>query len=226
MIATAGREIDRAIRLQPREAKFHGLKGDIALQNKQYQAANAHYDKAIGLYPDYFAFHLQKGVALRQLGNETAARSAFERSNALLPTPNAQKALGDLALAGGNRALALDYYGAASAATSTVGREASLSMATLELEERPGKYLKTRLARDQDGQIVVGVINEAPLPVTNVVVSVAYVDQFGNRVSSIEQFALRGSLPSGEQGVVATGLTDGNGLRAAVTAARVVKRKN
>ncbi len=224
--ATARREIDKAIRLQPREAKFHGLKGDLALQKKAYRDANGHYDKAIGLYPDYFAFHLQKGVALKQLGDDAAARSAFERSNDLLPTPNAQKALGDLALAGGNRALAIEYYGAASAARSSIGQEASLSMATLELEEKPGKYVKTRLAREPGGKIVVGLVNNAPLPVTNVVVSVAYVDQFGNRVSDIKQYSLRGSLPPGEQGVVATGLTDGNGLRAAVTGARIAKQRN
>ncbi|NND66857.1 MAG: M48 family metalloprotease [Halioglobus sp.] len=223
--ATAGREIDKAIRLQPREAKFHGLKGDMALHKKQYQAANRHYDKAIGLYPDYFAFHLQKGVALQELGNDKAARAAFEKSNALLPTPNAQKALGDLALAGGDRALAIEYFSAAAAANSAIGQEAALSMATLELEERPGKYLKTRLARDQAGQIVVGVSNQSPVPVTRVEVSVAYFDQYGRQVSEVQRYPLRGSLPPGEQGVITTRLTDGSGLRAAVSSARIAKQR-
>ncbi len=223
--ATADREIDKAIRLQPREATFYGLKGDMALHRKQYDSANSQYDKAISLYPDYFAFHLQKGVALQQLGNKAAARSAFERSNELLPTPNAQKALGDLALAGGNRALAIEYYGAASAANSAIGQEASLNMATLELEENPGKYLQARLGQDASGVIFIAVANASPLTVTDVVVSVAYFDEFGRRVSDVQQYALRGALPPGEQGVIGTSLTEGLGLRAAVSGARIAKQR-
>ncbi|MDX1733487.1 MAG: M48 family metalloprotease, partial [Halioglobus sp.] len=55
--------VDEALRLQPREAKFHGLKGDLAFVDKKYGKASSHYDRAIRLYPDYFAFHLQQGLA-------------------------------------------------------------------------------------------------------------------------------------------------------------------
>ena len=59
----ADASIEKSIRLQPREPKFYGLKGDLALQQRQFRAALLQYDKAIRLDPNYFAFYLQKGYA-------------------------------------------------------------------------------------------------------------------------------------------------------------------
>lgn len=221
--ATARTEIDKAIRLQPREAKFHGLKGDLALHDKEYRAAAGYYDKAIGLYPGYFAFHLQKGYALTELGDKAGAKSALQKSNDLLPTPNAQKALGDLALASGDRELAVQYYSAAAGAQSAIGQAASASLARLELEENPGKYLKTRLALDSRGRVAVAVYNGSPVAVGKIEVSLAYFDQTGRQVSEVQRYKFRGTVAPGEQGTVTTRLTEGRGLRSAVSRARIVQ---
>lgn len=214
--------IDKALKLQPREAKFHGLKGDLAFVSKQYRNANLHYDRAIRLYPDYFAFHLQQGLALRELGDDAGALKSLQRSNELVPTPVAQKLLGDLALVGGNQAAALGYYQSAAASSSTAGKAAQLSLARMELEDKPAKYINTRIARDRQGRIVVGVQNRAPLPVRNIEIVVAYFDAYGRQVSDVKPYRFRDVLQPGEQVSVTTTLTEGRGLRASVSRATLV----
>ena len=132
-------------------------------------------------------------------------------------------ALGDLALAGGKRLLALQYYSAAAGSQSEVGQAASASMAQLELEQNPGKYLKTRLGMDNRGRVAVAVYNSSPVPVTSVEVSLAYFDQAGRQVSDVQRYRLRGTLAPGTQGTVSTRLTEGRGLRSTVSKARIVQ---
>lgn len=221
--ATANRLVDKAIRLQPKESKFYGLKGDLALQQKQYGRAARYYDKAIDLYPEYFAFHLQQGYARLQMGDRDAAVSALEKSNALLPTPHAQKALGDLALDRGDREAALQYYRSAATSRSEVGQQAMVSVALLELEEQPGKYLKTRMGVDKQGRVVITVQNRSPLAVRNVEVMAAQFDARGNQVSKSRRYRLRGQLGAGKQGTIVTDLPQESGLRSGVSRAQLVR---
>lgn len=215
--------IDKAIKLQPKEARFHGFKGDLALNDKRYKDAITQYDRAITRYPDYFAFHLQKGFAQREVGDVKGAINSLETSNKILPTPNAQKALGDLSLTQGNRNAALQYYEAAAVSGSDVGKSALASMARLDLEQNPGKYLQTRLVLNNQRQVSIQVFNQSPVPVTDVEVVAAYFDQFGKQVSGQKRYRLRGTLASGQQGVIGTGITNGNGLRSAVVSARIAQ---
>ncbi len=219
----ADRLADKAIRLQPREAKFHGLKGDLALVTDKYQSATRHYDKAIARYPEYFAFHLQKGLALRELGRVEPAVASLRRSNELLPNPIAQKLLGDFALLEGNRSAALSYYQSAAGSQSPYGEEARVALAQLQLEDKPGQYLKSALARDAQGRIVIVVRNESPLTVTNIEVGAAYFDPNGRQLSEAKRYRVRGTLPAGKQASVVTRLQEGRGLRAAVLSARIAE---
>lgn len=220
---TALKLTEKAIKLQPKEPKFYGLKGDLALNNKDYKGAVKQYDKAISLYPKYFAFHLQQGYAKRELGDVSGAVKALQASNDLLPTPNAQKALGDLALTQGNKAQALQYYSAAAGAGSDIGQSAQASMAHLELEDSPGKYLKTKLGMNRQGTVSILVQNGSPVAVTGVQVATAYFDARGKQVSGQQSFRLKGTLAPNSQGTITTRITQGNGLRSVVTAARIVK---
>jgi predicted Zn-dependent protease len=215
--------IDRAIKLQPREPKFYGLRGDLSLNDKKFGDAVKSYDKAIALYPDYFAFHLQQGYAKRELGDMNGAIKALKISNQLLPTPNAQKALGDLALNGGDRALALQYYGSASGSNSAIGQAATVSIAELELEKSPNKYIKTRVGLNSQGRVAVLVHNASPLAVQGIEVVVAYFDERGNQVSDTKTLKLEGSLAANAQGTITTGLSSGQALRAAVTRAVIIR---
>jgi predicted Zn-dependent protease len=217
----ANASIEKAIRLQPREPKFYGLKGDLALHQKQFRTALVQYDKAIRLDSNYFAYYLQKGYAKKALGDISGATKALEKSNQLLPTPNAQKTLGDLALRQGDRQRALQFYSSASTSRSEVGQEAMVSMVRLELEEKPAKYLKTRMGLDNQGRVVIVIYNQSPVPVRNVEVTIAYFDNRGQQISPPKRLRLRGKLSPGENGTITTRLTDGKGLRSAVSKAKI-----
>ena len=58
----------QALAIEPREARFQELLGDIALAQKKSAVAITYYDKAIQLQPNYFKPHVQAGVALFNLG--------------------------------------------------------------------------------------------------------------------------------------------------------------
>jgi predicted Zn-dependent protease len=77
---------NQAIALEPREARFQELLGDIALTQKKNQEALAFYDKAIKMQPDYFKPHIQNGIALFNMGKKTEAEPYLKRANELLPT--------------------------------------------------------------------------------------------------------------------------------------------
>lgn len=222
-LKTAYAQIDKAIRLQPREPKFYGLKGDLALNDKKFKTAVSQYDKAINLYPEYFAFHLHKGYAKQELGDKRGAKLAFEKSNSILPTPNAQKALGDLALASGDRETALKYFSSAARSDSPSGKAALTSMTRLELPSNPSKYIKTRLALNNDGNVVVQVLNQAPVPVSNIQVIAAYFDAAGNQVTRNQTLRVRGTLAPGKATTITTRITDPNGLRTQVSKASVAE---
>ncbi len=220
---TANTLVNKAIRLQPREPKFYGLRGDIALNEKKFKTAVTNYDKAINLYPEYFAFHLNKGYAKQELGDKRGAKLAFEKSNSIVPTPNAQKALGDLALAAGDQSTALKYFSSAARSNTPVGQQALSSMTRLELPQNPDKYIKTRLALNNDGRVVVQVQNQSPVAVKDVQIITAYFDGAGNQVSRTQTLSVRGTLAAGAGTTITTRITDGNGLRAQVSKANIAE---
>lgn len=220
---TAYAEVDKAIRLQPREPQFYGLKGDLALNDKKFKTAISQYDKAISLYPEYFAYHLHQGYAKQEVGDKNGAKRSFEKSNAIVPTPNAQKALGDLALAGGDRTSAMQYFSSAARSNSPLGKQAQVSMMRLELPENPGKYIRTRIGLSESGAVLVAVSNQSPVAVSNVQIVVAYYDAVGNQVSRPQPLRVNGTLAPGKQTVITTRLKEANGLRAKVKTARIAQ---
>lgn len=219
---TAYAKVDKAIRLQPREPKFYGLKGDLALNDKKYKTAVSQYDKAINLYPEYFAFHLHQGYAKQELGDKRGAKLSFEKSNSILPTPNAQKALGDLALAGGDRETALKYFSSAARSQSPAGQEALSSMTRLELPNNPSKYIKTQLGLGNDNKVLIQVLNQSPVAVQNIQIITAHFDGAGNQVSRTQTLRVGKTLKPGERTVIATRITQANGLKAQVSNASIV----
>ena len=146
-----------------------------------------------------------------------------EKSNQLLPTPNAQKTLGDLALRQGDKQRALQFYSSASNSRSEVEQEAMVSMVRLELEEKPAKYLKTRMGLDNQGRVAIVICNQSPVPVRNVEVTIAYFDNRGQQISPPQRLRLQGKLSPGGKGTITTRLTDGKGLRTAVSKAQIFK---
>jgi len=164
--------VDEAIRMQPREALFHLLKGDIYRQGYEEQRALAEYRKAAKLNPGYYQPHLKLGVLLDSMGRKSQARVALENSARLLKTAAALRRLGDYWLENGeaNRAKAL--YKEAAGSDSTESRIALRKLLQLDLPQNAGEYLSASLSSRPDGTVLLTVTNDTPFPVQEVVVEV------------------------------------------------------
>lgn len=219
---TANSMIDKAIKLQPKEAKFYGLKGDLAMNAKQYKQAVGYYEQAIQRYPEYFAFHLQEGLAKKALGDKAGAKQAFAASNAILPTPTAHKELGELSLAGGDRAAALQHFQVAAQSSSTDGQAAAASLTRLDLPANPGKYIKASAKVDKAGNVILVVRNMSALPVRDVKVAAAPIDPDGKQLSRAQGFTVA-SIPAQKYAVVKTPWAAPNSAQAEVQAASLAQ---
>ncbi len=179
-------QLDRALRLaeqalaiEPREALFHALRGDVRFRQGRYQDAVTNYDRAIERNDGYFHFYLQRGLALQKLDQPDRAERDLKRSAQLLPTAPAMNALGQLNLARGNREGAMQYFAAAAESASPSGQEAAAALARLDLPNNPQRFVEVRLGLDRRNNLLVEVQNRAALPVRDVQIAVQLADASG-----------------------------------------------
>lgn len=168
--AEALRLADAALKIEPREALFYGLRGDARVLQKQHKDAERDYDEAISRNPDFYEFYLGRGQERQRRGDTDAARADFSRANSLLPTAQAHYALGRIQLAGGRQDDAAAHFRAAAQAPSAAGKEAAVALARLELPRHPGSYIASGIERKAGNQLVLLVRNNAPLGVRDVIV--------------------------------------------------------
>lgn len=157
----------KAIAIEPREALFHGLKGDALAAEKRYRSASRAYDQAIRRDRDFFRHYLKRGLVRSELGNRQGARSDLERSLELLPTANAHHALGKMALRDGDRQSAISHFRTAATSGTSAGKASALELARLELPSTPGRYIKTGL-KVSGGKLIILVGNASPATVKDV----------------------------------------------------------
>nr|WP_320048539.1 M48 family metalloprotease [uncultured Desulfuromonas sp.] len=218
---------EKALRLQPKEALFHSLRGDIRFKEQQFDDAITNYDRAIANNAGYFHFYLQRGLAKKQLGRTAEARVDLERSNEFLPTAPAQAALGQFALQRGDRLLAKQLFASAAQSSSEVGKQAREDYVRLDLSEHPENYLAINLALDRRGNLVIGVTNNSGLAVSNVDVQAQYLDSRGKMRRA--QIPVSGTFKVNEQREMTTDIgpitTDQQrkALAVKVVAAQIVK---
>lgn len=114
----------KALGIEPREALFHGLLGEIALHQNSPETAIEHYEDALQRNNEYFAFHLGAGVAMESLRNHSRARAHLEESIRLLPTATAHFHAGNAARSMGDNAAAIEHYRTAARSDTEVGMRA------------------------------------------------------------------------------------------------------
>lgn len=129
--AKAGDLAARAAALQPREALFHAMQGFVALQKGQPSEALADYQRALALDGDYYQHYVGAGLAAKGLNRGPEATRYLEKSVSLLPTATAHNALGELALARGDRQAAVSHLRIAAQSDSPVGKQARDTLAQL-----------------------------------------------------------------------------------------------
>ena len=170
--AAALRLANRAIALEPRESQFHLLAAKAHAAGRDPRAALGAIEKALARNDHYFDHYLQRGLIRQELGQTDAARQDLALSARLLPTAQANTALGLIALEGGRRDQALHHFALAASTDSPAGQQSLLLLTRLELPEHPERFIELGLQRDRDGYLVLAAGNRSVLPIRDLVVRV------------------------------------------------------
>lgn len=177
--ATAEAKILQAIELEPAEASFHGLLGELRLRQRRPDAAITAFDRAIERHAGYFGYWQGRGLAQMQLGQRTAARSDLEQGASLLPTAVAMNALGQLELAAGRQRQAREYLNLAASSGGPAADDARKTLVRLDLPQAPERFFGTRSGIDERGRLVIEVSNRSPLTTAGIVVEVGLLQEDG-----------------------------------------------
>lgn len=162
--------VRQAIRLEPNEARFHGLLGEIHLARNDYRAAHDAFDHALGQDDSFYLYYLGRGQASAGLGQGASARSDLERSGELLPNSEASSGLGRIALASGDVAEAKTRFMQAVQLDGDDG-EAALAFLRLDIADAPDAYIVTAASiNPSDGAVIALITNRTEIELADVVI--------------------------------------------------------
>lgn len=201
---TAKAKANQAIGLEPREASFYALLGDISLLQDNTRDAESQYSKALTRDATFFYYHLQRGLARQRAGNLNGAEQDLQSSIKLFQTAPAMYALGQISARRNDVDGARRYYSAAAGSQGNAGQAAKAALMRMDLSRNPGAFLQLRSGLDNNGQLLVAINNPNPLAVRNIQVQIRYVDSAGQTRSVNRQ--LNGTLGANDNTTVATGL--------------------
>ncbi|MCB1775018.1 MAG: M48 family metalloprotease [Gammaproteobacteria bacterium] len=203
-LKTALAKVDRAIAIEPGEATFHTLRGEIRAASADHEGALRDLDKAVALNPGYYRPLLVRGITRRELGDSRGASSDLERSVAMLPTAEGYYDLGLIAQAGADRGRAIGYFQKAATSDSEIGNRAGRQLARLDLQNNPSRYLTTRLGLSGDGYLLVQVDNPTSVAVRDVEVAVG--QRSGSGIAQARRYDLGRTLAAGQSAQLRTGI--------------------
>jgi len=218
---------EKALEIEPREAQFYALAGDVNFKNKRYKAALDDYSRALKHNDRFFYFYIQRGLIKIELKDQTDAKGDLEKSLELLPTSAAYNALGNIALYEGNRQKAMQYFKAAAGSKSETGRQARQSLILLDLPRNPNNYLKLSTGLDKSGLVIAKIYNSTELLVGNVKLIIQYQDASGKIREMIRY--VPGTISPGKTAYLSLGIgpftepSTLNRIRAVVAGAAVIK---
>jgi predicted Zn-dependent protease len=121
-----------AIKLEPREALFYGLRGDAHASHGHHAEAENEYSEAIKRNPDFYAFYLGRGRERQQRGESALALADLNRANSLLPTAGAHYAAGLIQQNQGKLREAAANFSVASKGAGPVGKQAASALQRLQ----------------------------------------------------------------------------------------------
>ena len=223
----AGQKLNLALSIEPRESLFHDLQGDIHALNKHPKRALASYRKAVRANPGFFYGYLRSGQMQFKLDEPVAARSNLDKSLELMPTAEAHYLLGMLDKNQGNVSSAVEHFKLAAQSESETSQSASRELVLLDLQNNPSKYIGSRAAVDPENEVWVQFGNLTGVPMKNVEISYAWLDQQGRTHEGRKMY--RGPLAGGKQDQLKLGFKLANAselsrrVRVQVTSAAVVQ---
>jgi hypothetical protein len=159
------------------------------------------------------------------LNEPSPARSSLTQSLELMPTAEAHYLLGMLDKKQGNISGAVEHFKIAAGSESETSLKATRELMLLDLEKNPGTYLGSRIAVDSDNQVWVQFGNLTQVPLTDIVISYAWLDQQGQTRQGSKTW--RGTLDGGQQNQLKLGFSVNDAselsrrVRAEVTSAKV-----
>ena len=168
---SALRAINAAIKQEPREALFRGIKGHALTQQERLREAAREYDAAIQMGPDFYQWYLVRGIIHFNFNERRQARAALERSNELLSTALGAYSLGGILLDDGERERAKQLFRDASGAGGELGKSARLAFVKLDIADEPGRYVGAAVSF-AGGEVMVTVKNLTPYQITGIVIQV------------------------------------------------------
>jgi tetratricopeptide (TPR) repeat protein len=192
--------------MEPKEALFHSLSGDIYAGNDDFKKAETAYNKAVQLDDNFFYHYLRRGQARYERRKFDAARVDLEHSLELLPTAQANYLLGNMDKRAGNMESAIKHYQAAAQSGSQVSKQAQKELVLLELPSNPGKYIQSKAVMGEGNYVNAAVRNNSPVTVNGIRVKVEYIDANGQLRESSMNF--RKTLGPGEWTALPTKIRD------------------
>ncbi|MBC52732.1 MAG: peptidase M48 [Gammaproteobacteria bacterium] len=216
-VEEAEQKLDSAIAMVPQEARFYGLKADIALMQRRYNAAIDLYNQALVRDDAYFDYYLGRGLAYSRQGNQSRARADLQASVALLPTALATNELGTMALAANDRGAAKQYFEQAAQAPGELGTQAQASYVRLDVVDNPSAYVQAQAFVGSNGQIRIRVLNRAPVALTQIELEIqAAVGREGVRRAVLVRELAPGQTRDVDSGLTLPAETDPQTVQAQV----------
>lgn len=191
-------EVEKAIKIEPKEALFFSIKGEILeQQGKSKEALKAH-NKAMDLHPHQFSYYLKRAESQKSLGKTKAAEADLAKSMSLLPTSVAALELGRFAEQKGKTTEALSLYRQASSAQGALGKEAKQKLAKLEIHTHPEKYFAVKHHQDPTGPLLVTIQNRSPFDIETLELVSELYDAQGNLLKK-GRWQTKQSIKRGQQ---------------------------
>ena len=218
---------EKALKTEPKEGLFHGLRGDVRFDQERYKDALENYDRAVALNPEFFQFLVQRGMTRQKLNDAQGAKADLEASMRILPTATAQKALGDIAYAKNDFQTAKSYYQAAAGSQGPAGMQALGALVRMDLPNNPNQYVQAKIGLNKNNVPMLQLANPTPVSIRNIKYAVRFVDGSG-KIRQLDQI-YQGTLEPGKSVIISLGLgpvTDTAALRnysASVVAASIAK---
>jgi len=226
--ATARKLAGEAAQMEPREARFTQLLGDLALAQNQPRDALPAYEKAIQLDGNYYGAYLGGGIAQFKAGNKAKAEDWLKKSADLLPTAPAAYYLGTLAKERGDLPRAMQLFKVAADSQSEYGKLAAGEYQRMDLSSNPGNYIATAVQQDGSGRVYFALQNRAQVAVTNLQLTPVLLDATGRVAQQGQPRQVRITLGPGESTRIDSGLAAMTAeqaalMRVSVTAAQVAQ---
>jgi tetratricopeptide (TPR) repeat protein len=196
--------VQRAIRLEPKEAHFYALLGDLQVKKHRNTQALKSYNRATALNANFFYYYLQRGKLEQRLRRSQPAEADFKRSVALLPTADAYYGLGNLARQANRMTEAKQYFAKVAKSPSPLGKAAYGDLVDLDLASNPNKYLALKLGNLPDGRAAIQIQNPTPRAIQNMMITVRFMDANGQARQVNKRIS--GRLEAGKSTVSALGL--------------------